>query len=56
MLQELDKLRSEVLLKKAENEKITSKNRELEHELERLEAYASQLKDNIQDMMADYRQ
>lgn len=44
-----------MLLKRAENEKVRSKNRELGHELERLENYSTQLKDNILDMMADYR-
>ena len=44
-----------MLVRRAENEKVRSKNRELEHELERLENYGTQLKDNILDMMADYR-
>ena len=54
-VKELERVRSEVLLRKSENENTRAKNKELEHELERLENYASQVRENIQDMMTDYR-
>jgi DNA repair exonuclease SbcCD ATPase subunit len=55
LIKELEKVRHEVLQKKSENENARAKNKELEHELERLENYAHQVRENIQDMMADYR-
>jgi hypothetical protein len=47
MIKELEKIRQEVLIKRVENETIRGKNRELEHELERLEGYSTQLRENI---------
>lgn len=52
---ELQKLQQEVLKRKSDNETSRSKNRELEFEMERLENYANQLRENISDMMTDYR-
>mgnify|MGYP001564457224 CR=1 FL=1 len=33
---------------------MAAKNRELGHEVERLEMYSEQIRENIQDMMNDY--
>ena len=41
LVKELERVRSEVLQRKSENENTKAKNKELEHELERLENYAS---------------
>lgn len=54
MSKDLERLRQEVISKRSENETVRGKNRELEHELERLDSYAHQLRENIQDMMEDY--
>jgi hypothetical protein len=54
-LAELKKIQEEVLKRRTENETAKSQNRELEHEVERLENYANQLKENMQDIMSDYR-
>jgi predicted nuclease with TOPRIM domain len=56
MLKDLERLRQEVIAKRSENEIVRGKNKELEHELDRLDDYAHQLKENISDMMDDYRQ
>lgn len=55
-VEELSKLQGDVLEKRAENEVTRSKNIELQQELDILEKYASQLQDNITDMMKDYKQ
>ena len=48
-------MRNDLFAKKTENEIIKSKNREVEHEIERLEDYSSQLRQNLENMMSDYR-
>lgn len=55
LVREVERVRQEVLQKRGESETMRAKNRELEHELERLDNYANQLKANIQDMMDDYK-
>lgn len=54
-IEELARLQGEVLLKRQENEVTRTKNLELQHELDILDRYASQLQDNISSMMKDYR-
>ena len=44
------------MAKRSENETVRGKNRELEHELERLDNYAHQLRENIQNTMEYYKQ
>ncbi len=40
LTKDLDKVRTEVVQKKASNQTMQSKNRELEHEVEKLEQYS----------------
>lgn len=54
LLKESERVRHDLTLKKNDGEILKNKNHELKLEVERLESYASQLRQNLDDMMQDY--
>jgi hypothetical protein len=55
LLKDTGRIRAEVIESKNSNTLLIAQNKQLEHELERLETYAEQLNSNINDVMVDYR-
>lgn len=54
LLKESERVRHDLTLKKNDGEILKNKNHELKLEVERLESYALQLRQNLDDMMQDY--